>query len=146
VRQYYARGMETRLKASFLLRAYEEGETELAQKHLQSIRTDPYAFLYDTENPEELRRLMTAARQPFGYKIYYAGKKGIDWKPPTVYQEKMKTYIQKTHPHWRSPRNSGKIQIGLSEEFGRFFLHLVTEEEEDRIPFEEIENTNQCLI
>jgi hypothetical protein len=139
VRQYYARGMEPKLKASFLLRAYEADETELAQKHLQSIKADQYAFLYDTEIPEELRRLVTAARQPFGYKIFYAGKKGIEWKPPTIYQEKMKNYIRKKHPTWRSPRFSKKIQAGLSEEFGQLFLTLSYEEEEDRIHFEEIE-------
>ena len=140
VRQHYPRGMETRLKASFLLRAYEEEDMELAQKHLQSIKADdPYAFLYDAENPEELKRLLTAARQPFGFKIYYAGKKGVDWKPPNAYQEKMKNYIRKKHPGWRSPRHSGKIQVGLSEEFGRLFLTLSYEEEEDRILFDEIE-------
>ena len=140
VRQYYARGMEPKLKAGFLLRAYEKEEIEMAQKHFQLIKTDdPYAFLYDAEIPEELRRLLTAARQPFGFKIYYAGKQGIDWKPPSHYQEKMKNYIRKKHPTWRSPRFSKKIQAGLSEEFGQLFLTLSYEEEEDRIHFEEIE-------
>src|SRR5882762_5929205 len=75
VRQTFARGMEGRLKAAFLIRGYEADEKATAEQHLAAIGQDKYAFLYDAENAEHLERLGIAAGQPFGYKLFYAAKK-----------------------------------------------------------------------
>src|SRR5258708_4241790 len=101
VRQTFARGMETRLRAAFLIRGYEAEETALAEQHLAMLTKDGNAFLYDAAVPEHLERLGVAAGQPFGYKIFYAAKKGVDWKPPAVYQQKIRRYLNKYHPGWR---------------------------------------------
>ena len=69
-----------------------------------SILTDPYAYLYDVAIQYHLVRLKTAATQPFGYKVFYAAKKGVDWKPPDTYREKMRHYIRAQHPSWRPTR------------------------------------------
>jgi hypothetical protein len=140
VRQTYFRGKEPRLKAAFLFRGYEEAERAVAELHFQKIAADPHAFLYDALLPEHRERLTLAARQPFGYKIYYAGKKGIDWKPPPEYQEKMKHYIRSHHPGWRTAKDGEQIQIGLYEEFGQLLLKFSFEGEEDTLPFDNIEN------
>ena len=140
VRQTYFRGKESRLKAAFLFRGYEEGEKELAELHLRRIGSDPHAFLYDTMLAGHREKLVIAARQPFGYKIYYAGKKGIDWKPPPEYQEKMKHYIRKHHPGWRTVKDGEQIQIGLYEELGQLLLKFSFAGEEDTLPFDNIEN------
>jgi hypothetical protein len=139
VRQTFHRGMDARLKAAFLLRAYPEEEREHAEKHLAAIPRDANAFLYDATLPDHLEKLHIAAKQPFGYKVFYAAKRGVDWKPPTVYQEKMKHYIRRHHPEWRNSRGSEKIQAGLHEEFGELFLKFSYEGEEDVIPFDDIE-------
>jgi len=139
VRQTYPRGMQPRLKASFLLRAYEEGEKNLAEEHLSYLKNDPNAFLYDASLADHLEKLTVAAKQPFGFKIYYAGKKGVDWRPPTDYQLKMQKYIRSKHPAWRTKYGGDKIQIGLYEEFGELFIKLSFEKEEEKIPFAEIE-------
>jgi len=139
VRQTYGRGFEPRLKSAFLFRAYDADERELAEQHLASLTNDANAFLYDVAIAQHLEKLHIAARQPFGYKIFYAGKKGVDWKPPADYQVKMRKYIRHKHPGWRTQPGGDKVEIGLYEEFGKLFLKFSFEGEDDKIPFEEIE-------
>ena len=151
VRQSFPRGYEGRLKAAFLLRAYPAEEKEMAEAHLAALgqgaelaqgaafARDPNAYLYDAAVPEHLERLYIAAGQPFGYKVFYAAKKGLDWKPPAVYQEKMKAYIRRHHPAWRTQKDGEKISIGLHEEFGELFLTFSFDKESDKIPFDLIE-------
>ena len=163
VRQSFPRGYEGRLKAAFLLRAYPAEEKEMAEAHLAALgqgagltqgtaiardvtpaqdtmrARDPNAYLYDAALPEHLERLYIAAGQPFGYKVFYAAKKGLDWKPPAVYQEKMKAYIRRHHPAWRTQKDGEKISIGLHEEFGELFLTFSFDKESDKIPFDLIE-------
>ncbi len=140
VRQTFRRGMEPRLKAAFLLRAYDEEEKEMANRHMQKITNDPHAFLYDAMEPEHLEKLHIAAKQPFGFKIFYAGKKGVNWKPPVAFQIKMRRYIREKHPNWGSIKDGPKVEIGLLEEFGELLLKLSYEDEEEMIPFSDIEN------
>ena len=139
VRQTFARGMDARLKAAFLLRAYEAGEKDSAEQPLAAIPRDAHTFLYDASLPEHLAKLGTAATQPFGYKIFYAAKKGLDWKPPAVYQEKIKHYIRIHHSNWQTNRGGGRIQVGLHEEFGELFLKFSSGEEQETLPFDDIE-------
>jgi hypothetical protein len=139
VRQTYARGMEPRLIAAFLLRAYFADEKETADNHMATLGSDGNAFLYDTETPGHLEKLRMAASQPFGYKIFYAAKKGVDWRPPQPYQEKMRRYIRRHHPDWRPQKEGDAIAIGLYEEFGQLYLRFSHGDEEDRIPFDLIE-------
>jgi hypothetical protein len=145
VRQTYKRGMHARLKAAFLFRGYDADEQELAERHIATLQTDPNAFLYDAENPIDLQKLFTAASQPFGFKVFYAGKKGVDWKPPADYQARMKKYIKAKHPGWQSIRKGDsksrdKIAIGLYEEFGQLFLKFSFEDQVDQVPLQVIEN------
>lgn len=139
VRQTYPRGMEPGLIAAFLLRAYFADEKDMADNHMSTLGTDGNAFLYDTETQDHLEKLEIASSQPFGYKIYYAAKKGLDWQPPQTYQEKMRRYIRRHHPGWRPHKEGDAIAIGLYEEFGRLYLKFSHAEEEDRILFDLIE-------
>jgi hypothetical protein len=161
VRQNFPRGYENRLKAAFLLRAYDEIDKPTADQHLASLTplspltpsatlipsatlrpqhpADPYAFLYDVAIQDHLVRLKTAATQPFGYKVYYAAKKGVDWTPPETYREKMRHYIRAQHPAWRPTRGTDQIEIGLYEEFGVLFLKFSFDDQHDTIPFDLIE-------
>ena len=148
VRQNFPRGYESRLKAAFLLRAYEAIDQPTAEQHLAALTQqrpdgsgplDPYAFLYDATAQDHLIRLKTAATQPFGYKVFYAAKKGVDWKPPETYREKMRHYINRHHPDWRGTQGREPVEIGLYEEFGELFLKFSHEDEHDTIPFDLIE-------
>lgn len=139
VRQSFARGMESRLRAAFLIRGYQEEEKELAEQHLTALSKDGNAFLYDVTVPEHVERLRVAAGQPFGYKVFYAAKKGVDWKPPALYQQKIRGYINRHHANWRAQNEGGEIEVGLYEVFGELFIKFSHDREEDTIPFERIE-------
>ena len=139
VRQNFPRGHDGRLKAAFLLRAYEAIDRPTAEQHLAAIHKDPYAFLYDVTVQDHLVRLKTAATQPFGYKVFYAAKKGVDWTPPEAYREKMRHYINRHHPDWRDTQNREPVEIGLYEEFGELFLKFSHRDKHDTIPFDLIE-------
>ena len=139
VRQTYPRGMEPRLIAAFLLRAYFADEKDIADNHMSTLTGDGNAFLYDTETQGHLEKLQIASTQPFGYRIFYAAKKGLDWRPPQAYQEKLRRYIRRNHPDWRPQKEGDTVAIGLYEEFGRLYLKFSHAEEEDRIPLDAIE-------
>lgn len=139
VRQYYPRGMQPRIRASFLFRAYEEEEKEVAENHFAHIKSDKTAFLYDAKNAEDLGKLEVAAKQPIGYKIFYAGKKGIDWNPPREYQFKIRDYIKTKHPSWKTQKGGDKVQVGLYEEFGELFLKFSFDGEDDNVLLDEVE-------
>jgi len=138
VRQTFVRGMDSRLKASILLRAYPAADKAHADQHISAIARDINAFLYDADIEGHLERLYIAARQPVGYRVFYAAKKGMDWDPPAPYPEKVRHYINRHHAGWRG--NTGKkIRVGLYEEFGELWLKFSYDGEEDQIPFEDIE-------
>jgi hypothetical protein len=139
VRQTYPRGLMAETRASFLIRAYDEHEKQQAEKHIEFLSNDSFRYLYDAREPIHLEKLKMAAGQPLGFKIYYAGKKGLDWIPPASYKEKMKRYIGKKHPNWRAQRTDKKVRIGLYEEFGKLFLKFSFGEEEDKVPLDEVE-------
>jgi hypothetical protein len=140
VRQTFARGMEARLKAAFLIRGYDAEEKALAETHLATVsRHDGNAFLYDAAVGAHAEKLGVAAGQPFGYKIFYAAKKGLDWRPPAVYQQKIRHYINRNHPGWRPQKEGDKIQVGLYEEFGELFIKFSHELESEIVAFETIE-------
>jgi hypothetical protein len=139
VRQTFPRGTEPRLIAAFLLRGYDAAERTTAGEHMETLEKDGNAFLYDADNPEHLQKLQIAASQPFGYKVFYAAHKGVEWKPPQTYQEKMRHYLRRHHPTWRAQKEGDQIEIGLYEEFGRLFLKFSHNDEDDTIPFDLIE-------
>jgi hypothetical protein len=139
VRQTFPRGYDSRLKAAFLLRAYKAIDQPSAEQHLAALSKDPHAYLYDVTIQDHLVRLKTAATQPFGYKVFYAAKKGVEWQPPEIYREKMRHYINKHHPDWRDTQGREPVEIGLYEEFGELFLKFSHRDKHDTIPFDLIE-------
>jgi len=140
VRQTFPRGMVGRITAAFLIRGYWKDEEALAIRHMARLQgKDGNAFLYDAANPEHVIKLQTAAGEPFGYKVYYAAKKGVDWKPPKKIEENIRRYISAHHPNWRAQREGGEILVGLYEEFGELFIKFKHRDEEDYFPFEVIE-------
>ena len=139
VRQTFPRGHEPRLVAAFLFRAYDADEREQAGQHMTALAKDGNAFLYDSDDTDHRKKLETAATQPFGYKIFYAAKKGVDWKPPAIYEEKIRRYLRRHHSDWRTTRGGEQIGAGLYEEFGELFLTFSFEGQEDTIPFDDIE-------
>jgi len=139
VRQTYPRGFEVRLKAAFLLKGYSSIDKDVALQHMETLKKDGNAFLYDVEDADHLKKLYTAAQQPFGFKVYYAAKRGEDWRPPEEYRMKIKVYLKQNHPNWKSKPGGEKVAVGLYEEFGKLFLKFSFDGEEDLVPIEKIE-------
>ncbi|HYF30775.1 MAG TPA: hypothetical protein VD993_06625 [Chitinophagaceae bacterium] len=139
VRQSFLRGFSPGLKASFLLRAYAATEREQALTHMAFIAHDAYAYLYDASNPAHFAKLQVAASQPAGYRIYYAGKEVPHWNPSNEYDFKIRRYILSRHPRWWTQRGRNSIHVGLCEEWGELLLKLSFENEQEIIPFDEIE-------
>jgi len=139
VRQTYVRGMTASLRASIMIRSYPAEEEATAREHLKAIEKDKHAFLYDASLQEHRDRLAIAARQPTGYRVFYAARKGVEWRPPDNYQQKMRHYIRTHHPAWIPQKAGEKIEIGLFEEFGQFFLKFTYDGEDDTISFDLIE-------
>ncbi len=123
----------------FLIRAYAADEKSIADLHIARLAKDPNAFLYYAADAEHLRRLAAAARQPAGYQIFYAAKKGIEWKPPPKIQNQIKEHIRQYHPAWRTKRDGDKIKVGLFEEFGELYLKFNFGDEEETIALALIE-------
>lgn len=140
VRQTFARGLVKGQKASFLFKGYDEMEKNQAEKHLSNLVNDKNAFLYDARNKEHLERLETASLQPQGFSIFYAGTKKLEWKPSDEHMMRVRKYIGMAHPGWRTRKGGDKIEVGLYEEFGKLFLKLSFDDEEETIPFEKIED------
>ncbi|HEX6180418.1 MAG TPA: hypothetical protein VFZ47_04185 [Chitinophagaceae bacterium] len=139
VRQSYQRGLESDVKASFLYRAYAASEKEQAETHLAYIANDPFACLYDAGNPAHLAKLQVAARQPTGYRVFYAGKEVPRWVPTRDYDFRIRRYIMSQHPRWYTQKGQSPIEVTLCEEWGELLLKLRFRNEQDIIPFEEIE-------
>ena len=139
IRQTYARGMTASLRAAFMIRSYGAEDEAQAREHLKAIEKDKNSFLYDASQQAHLDKLAIAARQPAGFRVFYAARKGVEWKPPDAYQQKVRHYIRTQHPAWIPQKAGEKIEIGLYEEFGQFFLKFTYDGEDDTIPFDLIE-------
>jgi hypothetical protein len=160
VRQSFPRGYEGRLKAAFLLRAYPAEEKEMAEAHLAALADpecgdcariralgrmwryarDPNAFLYDAAVPEQLERLYIAAGQPFRLQGVLRGQKGSGLEAAGgLPGEDEGVYPPPPSRTWRTQKDGEKISIGLHEEFGELFLTFSFDKENDKIPFDLIE-------
>ena len=127
------------IKAAILLRSYVEEEKKLADEHMERIKHERHACLYDTQDTEQLQRLIKAAGQPDGYKVYYAGKEGQDWQPPKEYQYKMKRYVSRFHPGWKNSVGGQKVKAGIIEQYGQLLIKFSFEEEVDIVPLDNLE-------
>jgi len=127
VRQSYPRGrdhFDEIIKAVLLLTYYYEDdiETTRAEMHVSLLKNDPYRFLYDARHPNHRERLLKAAAQPAGYKIYI-NLLPAKWKAPAFLRDKIAQYIAEAMPEWRVNRYSN-LDITLQERFGNLYLDL----------------------
>ena len=127
VRQSYTRGrdhFDEQVKGVFLLTYYydDDIETTRAEMHVSLLKEDPYRLLYDARLPEHRDRLLKAASQPVGYKVYI-NLLPAKWKAPAFLREKIAHYIAETLPEWKVNRYSN-LDITLQERFGNLYLDL----------------------
>ena len=95
VRQSYPRGkdhFDTETIETFLVTPYKD--LALANDHMQHIAADHRKHLYYIGIPEEMEKLLIAAAQPKGYKVYVALLKDRKWKGGAQLEPKLKRYLQ----------------------------------------------------
>jgi len=147
VRQQYPRGnflYDTAATKSILLTHYagNDVDKERAQRHMRLLMKDPYRFLYDSANQEHLQKLITAAMQPDGYRIYInlLPKK---WKASDGLKRKINHYTLHRMPWWKySPAD--QLKVTLKERYGELYLALLWKGQQTEVHLDEIENFVPC--
>jgi hypothetical protein len=148
VRQHYPRGLSPEGENSipFLLTHYAHHETdkERAERHMRLLTRDRYRFLYDSTSPDHAEKLMVAAGQPGGYRIYInlLPKK---WKADASMKLMIGSYVRDKLPWWNySPAD--KLQVTLKERYGELFIALLWKGRQTEVLLEEIENFQPCVM
>lgn len=149
VRQYHKRGMlenESKETEPLLFTHYAQHETdgERARRHIRLLMKDPYRFLYDSTNKEHLQKLLVAATQPDGYRIYInlLPKK---WKATDGLKTKINSYMLHRLPWWKySPAD--KLNVTLKERYGQLYIVLLWKGQQTEVHLDEIENFRLCAM
>lgn len=137
VRQSYPRGKDHFDKETietFLITPYKD--LALANDHMQHIAADHRKCLYYTGIPEEMEKLLIAASQPKGYKVYVALLKDRKWKGGAQLEPKLKRYLQ---ANTRMRGKDGEIVADLYLHYGELMLKVVNPSGEINVPLSEIE-------
>ncbi|NLR60724.1 hypothetical protein HGH93_21620 [Chitinophaga polysaccharea] len=138
VRQTYLRGinhLDENMKGAFLFTHYKDKQR--AQAHVDSLRHDQYAKLYDVNQPSDKEKLYTAAGQPPGYQVFAAVLKDREWKPPAQLANHIKNYVS-SRLNWK-PRGKQSLTVSLLLEFGELFINLRSGEGEVKVPLKDVE-------
>lgn len=137
VRQSYPRGMDpgdTETIETFLITPHKDLAS--ANDHMQHIAADRRKHLYYIGIPEEMEKLLIAASQPKGYKVYVALLKDRKWKGGAQLEPKLKRYLQ-ANTRWRG--KDGEMVADLYLHYGELMLKVVNPFGEISIPLSDIE-------
>lgn len=140
VRQNFPRGrnpFDEGIRGCFLICHYEVFSQ--AREHYDALRNDPARFLYDWENAEHRRRLLFAAAQPDGYRIF-TNTFLPEWERHITerLKKKIRAYIQKRG--WSPAREDG-VLIDFYPHFGEVMISLRFREQKLSVKLEEIEHS-----
>ena len=138
VRQTFLRAkdpFDENTKGHFLISHYNNLTT--AMDHYGAISYDGNRFLYDWTKEEHRDKLIVAASQPKGYKIYSTVFKP-DWEKHITgrMKDKMRMYVKKLG--WKPLPGEG-LTTNYELQFGELYIRLRYGTREAKIKFEEIE-------
>lgn len=140
VRQTFTRAKDhfhDQIKGYFIISHYaEKGH---AEHHFGAISEDPYKFMYEWENAEHRKKLLTASKQPEGFKIY-ASVFNKDWERHLTnpLKQKLRYYVE-GKLGWK-PSVAETVQFDVYVNYGEVYAKLKLRSQEVRIKLEEIEN------
>lgn len=146
VRQHYPRGNAGNDTIPLLLTYYYKNndiDVNRANLHLKQLQEDKYRFLYDTENEEHRKKLLIAAEQPQGYRIFI-NLLPARWQPSTSLRRKIHAYVQKRYEKKNS--KTQKINVQLQDLYGKLYLLLSWKENKAEVLLEEVENTDPYVL
>lgn len=138
VRQSYPRGRdhgEPETKEAFLITPYKDFSQVNA--HFQAIKFDRRKHIYQIDFVSEKEKLIIAAGQPVGFKIFVSLLSTEKWKPPFQLQPKIKHYLR-SHTSWKPEKGKG-VHAKLFIQFGELYICLKYSNEEIKVPLAEIE-------
>lgn len=139
VRQHYPRGHNgsANLRGSFVFSHYDQYFG--AKEHLDVLAQDPYRKLYDWHHEADRRRLLLAASQPPGFRVY-ANLFAEQWQRQLtpLLKDRIRRYVAGLG--WNVP-GSEAIEPRFFPHFGEVFVSLQYGSREVRVNFEEIEKT-----
>lgn len=109
-----------------------------AQEHYAALQRDPYRFLYDWNNPEHKERLMKAATNPEGYRIFASiFTADASERIKKRLEPQFKSYM-KWKLNWYPKRADG-LDMSFYVQYGEVYCQLKTGSREARVKLEEIE-------
>ena len=125
------------IKAYFILTHYaEKGH---AEHHYGAISEDPHRYMYSWDKQEHRGKLLLAAEQPEGYRIF-ASVFNKDWeKHITVnLKQKLRIYVE-SKLGWK-PSVAETVAFDIYVSYGELYAKLKLRSQEVRVKLEEIEN------
>ena len=149
VRQEYIRGKsigenKETIPLLFTHYAHHDIDKERAERHMRLLIKDQYRFLYDSKNEEHRMKLIRAATQPNGYRVYInlLPKK---WKAGDGLKRKISNYMQYKLSWWKfSPAD--KLKVTLKERYGELYIALLWKGQQTEVHLDEIENFIPCAM
>lgn len=146
VRQHYPRGLpnENDQIIPLLLTHYthHEADKERAERHMRLLLRDRYRFLYNSNDETHVKKLIQAAMQPNGYRVYVnlLPKK---WKANDALKMKIGRYVSARLSWWNySPKD--KLNVTLKERYGKLFIALLWRGQQTEVLLDDIENFSLC--
>lgn len=122
---------------NFLITHYDD--ISKAKAHFNSIAFDPHRFMYHWKISEHKEKLLIAASQPQGYKIYSSLFLPNWEKKITINtKEKINRYMY-AHTNWK-PGSGEKTHLNFYFQFGQLYFTLSYNGNKITGKFEEIEN------
>jgi hypothetical protein len=123
-------------KGYFLISKYQsKGQ---AEEHYASLEHDKYRYFYDWNNPEHQARLIKAATDPEGYRIFASiFTADGDERIKRRLEPQFKAYV-KWKLNWYPKRADG-LKMSFYVAFGEIYCQLKTGNREVRVKLEEIE-------
>jgi hypothetical protein len=140
VRQSYYRGsstLEEGIKGNYLITHYSKLND--AREHLEALKTDPFRFLYDWETEEDRNKLIIAAQQPEGYKVY-ASVVMPDWKTRAekILKDKIRLFVN--HKLKWHPSRKDTLDFQLYPHYGEVFVTIKLKNQVIETSLADIEN------
>lgn len=139
VRQRFNRASDhfhDQVQGYFIITHYaEKGH---AEHHYGAISQDPYKCFYEWENDEHRNKLIVAASQPEGYKIY-AAVFVPDWQKHITnpLKQKLRNYVE-SKLGWK-PSVAETVAFDIYVNYGELYAKLKLRNQEVRIKLAEIE-------
>lgn len=124
------------IEGYFLFSHYDDPSK--AEAHFNSIGNDPHRFLYEWDKPAHRERLMMAAGNPKGYRIY-STYFFPDYKKKITknLKDKINKYMYR-HTDWK-PGSGETVNIDFYLQFGLLYLTMKYAGQELKIKFADIE-------